>query len=156
MTCGLLEGKWGSLDLLLHRQTQLLDKGAQLDTRRGNNQAVLESQEEPAQGGRVQGLLGLEGRRLRENVIANVKYKKHHYMGEESHVCGLLEGQWVGLQGSRTRLSVRKNCLNHLHHPIVEGGTCPESDFHIIATVQEAADQSLFAKCSRRDSCIIV
>lgn len=95
----------------LYWLTWLLDEGALLDTRHTNNQEESETQEQQAQGGNKQGVFSLEGRRLRENMMAEVKYEKDHYMGEESGTCGLLKGQWVGLQGSRIKLNVRKDCL---------------------------------------------
>ena len=44
-------------------------------------------------------------------MMADVKYEKNHYMEEGSGICGLLQGQWVGFQGPRMRLSIRKTCL---------------------------------------------
>lgn len=37
-------------------------------------------------------MLSLEGRRLRETTMADIKYEKDHYMEEESGIRGLLEG----------------------------------------------------------------
>lgn len=51
---------------------------------------VSETQEEQAPGGSEQGILSLEGRRLRGNTRAAVKYEKEHCVEEVSGVLGLL------------------------------------------------------------------
>lgn len=61
-----------------------------MNVRSTNRLEVSETQEEQAPGGSEQGILSLEGGRLRGNMMADVKYAKDHCVEEESGILGLL------------------------------------------------------------------
>lgn len=53
-----------------------------MDARSSNNQEVPETQLEQGQGGNKQRIFSPEGKGLRENMMADVKHEKDHYLEE--------------------------------------------------------------------------